>query len=142
MADVFESIAGEMIGTMILGGTLSEQAGIENPQMFIFFPLVIHALDLFVSSIGIILTHPSSANEDPLIPMKRGYSIALAIAVACFFLVCRLMLGTEKAPDAWWHFGLCGMVGLLCAYLIVVCIHDTAVCCFCCMVFHFYHCAI
>merc|ERR1719228_3288754 len=40
MADVFESIAGEMIGTMILGGTLAEQAGIENPQMFIFFPLI------------------------------------------------------------------------------------------------------
>merc|ERR1719326_177091 len=56
MADVFESIAGEMIGTMILGGTLAEQAGIENAQMFIFFPLIIHALDLVVSAAGIMYT--------------------------------------------------------------------------------------
>merc|ERR1719410_668699 len=58
MADVFESIAGEMIGTMILGATLAEEAGIEDPSMFVFFPLIIHSLDLIVSSIGIMSTIP------------------------------------------------------------------------------------
>jgi inorganic pyrophosphatase len=49
MADVFESIAAEMIGTMILGSTLAHEAKIAAPQGFIFFPLVIHAFDLVVS---------------------------------------------------------------------------------------------
>ncbi|ETO16444.1 Pyrophosphate-energized membrane proton pump, partial [Reticulomyxa filosa] len=119
MADVFESIAGEMIGTMILGGTLADQAGIENAQLFVFFPLIIHALDLVVSGIGIMLTIPKNSTEDAIVSMKRGYSVALAIAVVCFTIVCRLMLHTPKAPSAWWHFALCGFVGLICAYLLV-----------------------
>src|SRR6185312_4536599 len=43
MADVFESIAAEIIGTMILGGTLAHEARIENPEPYVFFPIVIHA---------------------------------------------------------------------------------------------------
>jgi inorganic pyrophosphatase len=49
MADVFESIAAEVIGTMILGGTLAHEANLPNPEPFIFFPLVIHALGLTYS---------------------------------------------------------------------------------------------
>src|SRR5262249_16597561 len=54
MADVFESIAAEIIGTMILGSTLAHDANIPNAEPFIFFPLVVHALDLVISSLGIM----------------------------------------------------------------------------------------
>merc|ERR1712178_92646 len=47
-ADIFESISAEIIGAMILGGVLAEEGKIENPERFIFFPLVIHALDILV----------------------------------------------------------------------------------------------
>merc|ERR1719411_2226448 len=80
MADVFESIAGEMIGTMILGAMLAEQSGIENPQMFIFFPLIIHALDLVVSAAGIMCTRARSDKEEPMSAMLRGYTVALGMA--------------------------------------------------------------
>eukprot|EP01083_Nonionella_stella_P272099 922436_1 len=120
MADVFESIAAEMIGTMILGATLASTCKIESIQLYIFFPLIVHSLDLIVSIIGISLTIPRTSTEDAIIPMKRGYTIALTLAIILFSVVCRCMLHTPIAPSAWWHYALCGMVGLLCAYFIVL----------------------
>eukprot|EP00484_Ammonia_sp_Unknown_P016842 CAMPEP_0197042272 /NCGR_PEP_ID=MMETSP1384-20130603/18662_1 /TAXON_ID=29189 /ORGANISM="Ammonia sp." /LENGTH=844 /DNA_ID=CAMNT_0042473347 /DNA_START=34 /DNA_END=2568 /DNA_ORIENTATION=- len=120
MADVFESIAAEMIGTMILGATLASLCKIESIQLYIFFPLIVHSLDLIVSIIGISLTIPRSNTEDPIIPMKRGYTVALILAIILFTIACRFMLATPIAPAAWWHYALCGMVGLLCAYCIVL----------------------
>lgn len=52
-ADLFESIAAEVISAMILGGTLAKKAGFEHNIGFILFPLVIHTMDLVVSAIGI-----------------------------------------------------------------------------------------
>ena len=48
MADVFESIAGEMIGTMILGASLAVESGMdESGQLgFMMFPPVVHTLAL------------------------------------------------------------------------------------------------
>lgn len=63
MADVFESIAAEIIGTMILAGTLAHNSGISAPENYVFFPLVVHALDLIVSIIGIMLVRTQSERE-------------------------------------------------------------------------------
>lgn len=122
MADVFESIAAEMIGTMILGGSLAFKCNLEqNVEMFIFFPIIIHSLDLCVSIIGIMFTHPRTSKEDAIIPMKRGYTISLILAIISYTIVCRLMLHCPTiAPNAWWHFSLCGFIGLICAYCLVL----------------------
>ena len=53
-AELFESIAAEIISAMILGGTMATQANV-NGTGFVMFPLVIHAFDLVVSSIGYFL---------------------------------------------------------------------------------------
>eukprot|EP00808_Paulinella_micropora_P013549 g31623.t1 len=117
MADVFESIAAEIIGTMILGGTLAKQADIEM-EAFIFFPLVIHTLDLVVSALGILSLVPQSKG-DALAVMKRSYVQSLALALVGFFGVCRVLLHHEKYPKAWWHFGLCGTVGIVTSYALM-----------------------
>jgi len=54
-ADVFESVAAEIIGAMILGSTLADETGMthKNATKFVFFPLIVHAMDIFVSSAGI-----------------------------------------------------------------------------------------
>eukprot|EP00457_Paulinella_chromatophora_P001906 gb/GEZN01001908.1/.p1 GENE.gb/GEZN01001908.1/~~gb/GEZN01001908.1/.p1 ORF type:complete len:834 (-),score=63.89 gb/GEZN01001908.1/:117-2618(-) len=117
MADVFESIAAEIIGTMILGGTLAQQADIPM-ESFVFFPLVIHALDLVVSAAGIMMLQTSS-KSDALSVMKRSYVQSLILAQIAFLGVCRLLLHHEKYPDAWWHFGLCGTVGIVISYLLM-----------------------
>jgi len=118
MADVFESIAGEMIGTMILGATLAEESGIEDPSMFVFFPLIIHSLDLIVSSVGIMATVPSG-QEDPLRAMTRGMLVSLVLAIIGFFFVTRTMLSTPIAPNAWYHYCGCGIVGLLVSFCLI-----------------------
>lgn len=119
MADVFESIAAELIGTMILGSTLAESAGVSTVN-YTFFPLVVHALDLIISGVGIMTVKSKSDTEDPLDSMKRSFGLCMLLAVVMFFGTCRLMLYDEKFPKAWWTFGLCGVVGNICAYLLVI----------------------
>ncbi len=42
------------VGTMILGASLAQAAHIQDPEPYLFFPLIIHAFDLVVSSVGIL----------------------------------------------------------------------------------------
>lgn len=54
-ADLFESISAEIISAMILGGFLAEHANLdyETKAGFLLFPLVVHSLDLLVSTIAV-----------------------------------------------------------------------------------------
>ena len=112
MADVFESIAAEIIGTMILGAALAEEAGIAHPEPFIFFPLLVHSLDLLVSGVGIMLVRPRSDSEDPIVSMQRSYAVCMLAASIGFCAACRICLYCAVAPAAWWHFALCGLIGI------------------------------
>jgi len=120
MADVFESIAAEIIGTMILGASLGHEAKVENLESFIFFPLIIHAFDLVVSGVGIMAVQSRGRNEPPLTTMLRGYMIAMCLAIVGFVATTRVMLYTAVAPSAWWHFSGCGIVGIITSYLLVL----------------------
>jgi H(+)-translocating pyrophosphatase len=121
MADVFESVAAEILGTMILAATLAKEAQFDSAttDAFIYFPLVIHAFDLVGASLGLLSVGAADApGQDSLSIMRRGYHICLAVSSVFFVLASRIMLYTELAPDAWWHFALCGLVGLTMAYLL------------------------
>merc|ERR1711871_1871745 len=80
-ADLFESIAAEIISAMILGGTMATQSNVAGTG-FVMFPLVIHAFDLVVSSFGYFMVstrsrgglHDGSAElGTPLDVLKRGF---------------------------------------------------------------------
>ncbi|KAG5239420.1 hypothetical protein OIU76_012833 [Salix suchowensis] len=124
-ADLFESIAAEIISAMILGGTMAQRCKIEDPSGFILFPLVVHSFDLVISSIGILSirsTRDSSVKspiEDPMAILQKGYLITIFLAVLTFVASTYWMLYTEKAPSAWVHFALCGLVGIITAYIFV-----------------------
>jgi len=62
-ADLFESIAAEIISAMILGATMAKKARMSDTEMtgFMMFPLVVHCIDLVVSAVGIM----SVAREAP-----------------------------------------------------------------------------
>ena len=62
-ADLFESIAAEVISAMILGATMAKSAGIEDSTGFIMFPLVIHAMDCIVSACGIMSISETSTRR-------------------------------------------------------------------------------
>ena len=63
-ADVFESIAAEMIGSMILGGVIAKEGAVDDPMLFVFFPIVVHAFDIIVSSVGILSVTGSYSPPD------------------------------------------------------------------------------
>jgi H+-translocating diphosphatase len=123
-ADVFESVAAEMIGAMILGSTLAEEAGLSASQAapFVFFPLIVHAMDILVSSLGIALVSATrgSAHSDPMIALQRGYRAAMIMSVVGFYIITRWLLSPHGNPGASFYFFLCGVVGMACAYVIVL----------------------
>jgi len=125
-ADVFESVAAEIIGAMILGSTLSAEAEFdyEVAIRFLFFPLVVHAMDIIVSSIGIAFVGNDSgsgrADGNPMIQLQKGYRVALALSVVGFYIITRWLLEDPSNPGSAFKFFLCGIVGMVCAYVIVL----------------------
>ncbi|GMH17542.1 hypothetical protein Nepgr_019383 [Nepenthes gracilis] len=124
-ADLFESIAAEIISAMILGGTMARRCKIEDPSGFILFPLVVHSFDLVISSVGILsikTTRDSGVKapiEDPMKILQKGYSVTILLAVLTFGVSTRWLLYTDQAPSAWFNFALCGLVGIITAYIFV-----------------------
>ncbi|HEY3304963.1 MAG TPA: sodium/proton-translocating pyrophosphatase, partial [Candidatus Binatia bacterium] len=117
-ADLFESTAAENIGAMILGATLataSERAGMGFAAGVVgvmLFPLVARAFGLLASIVGIFLVR-TREDRDPMQALNRGYYVAAGLAIAGFFVATRWLLANPSAPDAWWKFFLCGMIGVL-----------------------------
>lgn len=125
-ADLFESIAAEVISAMILGATMAKKARIADSTGFIMFPLVVHALDCLVSAAGIMsvnervsLNPRSGVKEDPYEIIKGGYRVSMGLSIVGFGIATRVMLYVEDAPSAWMHFFACGMVGTASAYAFV-----------------------
>lgn len=123
-ADLFESIAAEVISAMILGGSMAKQADLPSAAGFILFPLVVHTLDLVVSAIGILSVSPkppagAPPMEDPYAVMKGGYAVSISASVVGFLCACRFMLSAPHAPAAWLHFAGCGLIGIATAYAYV-----------------------
>eukprot|EP00493_Phyllostaurus_siculus_P011605 UN11768 len=60
-----------------------------------------------------------SGQEDPLRAMTRGMLVSLVLAIIGFFFVTRTMLSTPLAPNAWYHYCGCGIVGLLVSFCLI-----------------------
>ena len=117
-ADLFESTAAENIGAMILGATLaaaSERAGMGFAAGVVgvmLFPLVARAFGLLASIVGIFFVH-TREDRDPMQALNRGYYVAATLAIAGFLVATRWLLYNPSAPDAWWKFFICGIIGVL-----------------------------
>ena len=106
-ADLFESTAAETIGAMILGVVLYQAFGAAG----ILFPLVVGSLGLVASIIG-VLSVRTKEDADPMDALNRGYYLTAVLVSVAVFFACKWLLVTPDAPDAWWHFFLCAMVGV------------------------------
>jgi Na+/H+-translocating membrane pyrophosphatase len=130
-ADLFESISAEILAAMILGGQMANHAGMdfETKSGFILFPLMVHSLDLTVSTIAIFFVstkpgHPSTDSrygplEDPLNVLKRGYYVSLILAILGLFWICRTFLVVPGSPNAYLYFFGCTFVGVVVSFLFV-----------------------
>ena len=130
-ADIFESIAAEIIGAMILAGSLCREAKLPHPTAFVFFPVMVHAFDILVSSVGVLSVGDGSgpshaagssagAELDPLKVMKRGYTVALVLASVVFAGLCYWLLYVPALPSAWLHYYGCGLLGMATSYVFIL----------------------
>ncbi|MDZ4722659.1 MAG: sodium-translocating pyrophosphatase [candidate division Zixibacteria bacterium] len=124
-ADLFESTAAENIGAMILGATLAvaaERAGVDFTAGIIgvmMFPLVARAFGIIASIVGILSVKLKNEQEDPMQALNRGYFVSAALAMIGFGATAYYLLDVPKVPDAWWHFFLCGIIGVVTSILYV-----------------------
>ncbi len=119
-ADLFESTAAENIGAMILGASLAlaaDKAGMAFSAGIVgvmMFPLVARAFGIVASIVGIMMVHLDKEEKmDPMQALNRGYYVAVVLAMIAFAGATRWLLHSPAAPDAWWHFFLCGIIGVL-----------------------------
>ncbi len=119
-ADLFESTAAENIGAMILGASLAaaaEHAGMSFSLGIvgvIMFPLVARALGIIASIVGIMFVKLDKEEKmDPMTALNRGYYVAVVLAIIGFCFATYWLLDSPSAPNAWWHFSLCGIIGVL-----------------------------
>ncbi len=103
-ADLFESIAAENIGAMILGVVLYQAFGLNG----ILFPLVVLAMGLVASAIGIMSVRAKSNDEDPMHALNRGYYLTSGLVAIGFYGVAQWLLGDK----ALWFFGA-GLIGIV-----------------------------
>ena len=130
-ADLFESISAEILSAMILGGSMAKHAGLDYEMKagFILFPLLVHSLDLLVSTIAVFFVstkkgHPSrdpsyGELEDPLHVLKRGYYVSLVLALLGLFGICRNFLYIPALPNAYLYFFMCSCIGVFVSFLFV-----------------------
>jgi H(+)-translocating pyrophosphatase len=118
-ADVFESVAAEIIGAMILGSTLAKEHKMESVLPFMLFPLCVHAMDILVSSFGIMTVTSSGNSDNPMDSLNRSYRITAVLAVTGFLICVRMLLYVDDKPEAWLHFAGCGVVGIVNGYIFI-----------------------
>ena len=106
-ADLFESTAAENIGAMILGVLLFKFFGVAG----ILLPLLIGVAGIVASIIG-IMSVKVSESEDPMNGLNRGFYLTTALVSVAMFFICKTVLASPDAPDAWFKFFLCAMVGV------------------------------
>ena len=125
-ADIFESIAAEIIGAMILSGVLCSEARLLSAQSFIYFPVMVHAFDIAVSSLGVLSLGDGRGvttlhtEMDPMKILKKGYVLSISLAAVGFVVLSRWLLFVPEAPWAWVHFLGCGAVGMLTSYVFIL----------------------
>ncbi len=106
-ADLFESTAAENIGAMILGVALYPVFGLSG----ILFPLVVRALGLIASIVGIFSVRPKE-NEDPMKSLDRGYWVTSVLSAIAFYFATKYLLGNM------WFFAA-GLVGIFMSIVFV-----------------------
>jgi K(+)-stimulated pyrophosphate-energized sodium pump len=118
-ADLFESTAAENIGAMILGVAvygIALASGWPNPELWIFFPLVVRAFGLFATIIAMFFIG-GREDEDPMRMLNRGYWVTTIMSVAGLAFATWAMMDTggqtsEAGIPIWLYFFGAGLVGL------------------------------
>jgi K(+)-stimulated pyrophosphate-energized sodium pump len=111
-ADLFESTAAENIGAMILASSLALHLKVSPEVAFgvMMFPLVARAFGIVASIVGLFFTKIRE-EQDPMDGLNRGYYVTSVLAAVGFFFATKWLIA-PMAPDGWFRFFLCGVIGI------------------------------
>jgi K(+)-stimulated pyrophosphate-energized sodium pump len=108
-ADIFESSSAEFIGAMILGVALYKASGSGDDNIaWIFFPLLVGAVGVICSIIGLLTVRPKGVISNPMGELNKGFYVVSGLAVVGLFAVSYWVL-----PYGQWQFAVCGVIGIL-----------------------------
>jgi K(+)-stimulated pyrophosphate-energized sodium pump len=123
-ADVFESYEVTLVAAIILAaGALADGPfktiyGAAAPAFalkLVIFPLLLRAVGVFSSIIGVWFVRVREGETDPMRPISTGYVVSSLASVAGFALVTWLYLGDPRTGVADWRFFLATTVGIVLA---------------------------
>ena len=122
-ADIFESIAAEIIGAMVIGLAIFNIPYVQYilgdaVDNFIFFPLVLIAFGLIASLIGIFCVRLPNEDADVIKSLNLGYYITIALVVVALFVSTYVMFGDLELVK-WSNFAFAGLVGIALGLIIV-----------------------
>jgi K(+)-stimulated pyrophosphate-energized sodium pump len=106
---------------MILGVAvylIAQKAGWPNPQLWIFFPLVVRGFGLIATILAIAFGLGGREDENPMNILNRGYWITTVLSAVGLAFTTWVMMQTTGTSGAggippWIYFFGCGVVGLL-----------------------------
>lgn len=117
-ADIFESTAAEIIGSMVIGLAVVNALG-EHAYNWIYLPLVLIAFGLIASLIGIFVVRLKDENGDVIKAMNFGYYLTIVLVVIFLFVSTYMILGQTEGIDNWYMFAGAGLVGIILGLAIV-----------------------
>lgn len=117
-ADIFESTAAEIIGSMVIGLAVVNALG-EQAYNWIYLPLVLIAFGLIASLIGIFVVRLKDENGDVIKAMNFGYYLTIVLVVIFLFVATYMILGQSEGIDNWYMFAAAGVVGIILGLAIV-----------------------
>jgi K(+)-stimulated pyrophosphate-energized sodium pump len=118
-ADLFESTAAENIGAMILASSLALHLKAPPAVAFgvMMFPLVARAFGILASIVGLFFTKIRE-EQDPMDGLNRGYYVTSVLSAVGFFVATKWLIA-PLAPEGWFRFFLCGVIGIATAQAFV-----------------------
>ena len=127
-ADLYESYAGSILATMALGASAfataatQSAAGAEMQLKAVFAPMLIAAVGVLLSIIGIFLvrTKEDAGMKELLRALSRGTNAAAILIAVATFGIMYVLFGKETGEFAnmWWQTSLSVVVGLLAGVII------------------------
>ena len=107
-ADIFESTAAEIIGSMVIGtAVVGAGASMGMDNNWVFLPLVLMAFGLIASLVGILVVRMKE-NDDVVKSLNRGYYVTIALNIVFLAITTFMLLGDEY----WVNFFIAGIVGI------------------------------
>ena len=118
-ADIFESTAAEIIGSMVIGlAILKISTSLDLSVNWILLPIVIMAFGLIASVVGIMTVRLKDTDKEVFSALNRGYYVTMILVLATSIFAVYWLLKDESGIS-WTYFAGCAVVGILLALAVV-----------------------